>query len=112
MPIYEYACKNCNYQEEISHSIKDQLLTVCPKCNINSLYVVPSVPTISVKEVKTLGQLAEKNAKNMGRYGLEEKIAQDKLKEKSAAAEDRKFMSKLGNASPEQQQRYIETGKL
>ena len=31
MPTYEYVCKKCNHQFELSQSIRDNALTVCPK---------------------------------------------------------------------------------
>jgi putative FmdB family regulatory protein len=31
MPTYEYTCQKCNHQFEISQSINDNALTVCPK---------------------------------------------------------------------------------
>lgn len=32
MPIYEYACRSCNHQQEAFQSIKDEPLTICEKC--------------------------------------------------------------------------------
>ncbi len=32
MPIYEYACKDCGQQFEISQSFTDEALTICPTC--------------------------------------------------------------------------------
>jgi putative FmdB family regulatory protein len=32
MPIYEYACRACGAQSEISHRISDPPATVCPVC--------------------------------------------------------------------------------
>ncbi|MGC1513093.1 MAG: FmdB family zinc ribbon protein [Acidimicrobiales bacterium] len=32
MPIYEYACKDCGQQFEISQSFTDEALTTCPTC--------------------------------------------------------------------------------
>jgi putative FmdB family regulatory protein len=37
MPTYEYLCKSCNHEFEITQSIKDDKLSVCPECQEHSL---------------------------------------------------------------------------
>jgi len=37
VPIYEYQCSACNHKFEIIQKVSADLLTVCPKCNENSL---------------------------------------------------------------------------
>ncbi len=37
MPIYEYRCKSCEHEFEEFQSIKDDRLTICPKCNLAEL---------------------------------------------------------------------------
>ncbi|MDR1249692.1 MAG: zinc ribbon domain-containing protein [Treponema sp.] len=32
MPIYEYGCKSCGHTFEVSQSMKDDPLRVCPQC--------------------------------------------------------------------------------
>ncbi len=32
MPIYEYKCADCGFEEEVLQRISDPILTVCPKC--------------------------------------------------------------------------------
>ena len=32
MPTYEYECLNCGHNFEISHSMSDQPIKKCPKC--------------------------------------------------------------------------------
>jgi putative FmdB family regulatory protein len=32
MPLYEYRCKNCDHQFEITQSFSDDALTTCPEC--------------------------------------------------------------------------------
>ena len=32
MPLYEYRCRNCEHQFEITQSFADDALTVCPEC--------------------------------------------------------------------------------
>lgn len=114
MPVYHYKCAECAVEFEAAHSIKESLWKTCPDCKKDGLSVVlDSPPTIMNRgEVKTIGQLAEKNAKNLGRYGLQERMALDgtanKIKEKEKMNEARK----LASLSPEKKTKYIETGKL
>jgi putative FmdB family regulatory protein len=37
MPTYQYQCKNCGYELEEFQSIKENPLTLCPKCNTENL---------------------------------------------------------------------------
>jgi putative FmdB family regulatory protein len=32
MPIYEYGCKHCGHTFEVSQSMKDDPLRICPQC--------------------------------------------------------------------------------
>ena len=113
MPIYHYACKECKEEFETSHSIKEPLRKSCPFCNLDGLWVVLDAPPVIInKEVKTIGQLAEKNAKELGRYGLQERMAQDGAVEKTQQAEKKKQIRKIASLSPERQVKYIETGKI
>ncbi|MCK5879125.1 MAG: zinc ribbon domain-containing protein [Holophagae bacterium] len=32
MPIYEYQCSDCGYEEEVLQRVNDSVLTCCPKC--------------------------------------------------------------------------------
>jgi putative FmdB family regulatory protein len=113
MPIYHYKCSNCPEDFETFHSIKEPIRTACEICKNQTLQVVlDGAPVIINKEIKTIGQLAESNAKKLGRYGLEEKMAQDGTKEKLQNQEKMKEARKIASLSPEQKVKYIETGKL
>ena len=37
MPTYPYICEDCNYEFEEEHSIVDEPLKTCPKCNKDTL---------------------------------------------------------------------------
>ena len=69
-------------------------------------------PVIINKEIKTIGQLAEKNAKALGHYGLEEKMAKDGTNEKLKQREKRQEFKKISNLTGDKAAKYIETGKL
>jgi hypothetical protein len=114
MPVYHYKCEECVVEFETVHSIKEPIWKICPDCKNESLRVVlDSPPTImNVGEVKTIGQLAERNAKSMGRYGLEETMARDGTAQKIKEKEKMKEARKIASLSPEKKTKYIETGKF
>jgi len=33
MPIYEYVCDSCNHQFETEQSMREDPLTICPRCS-------------------------------------------------------------------------------
>jgi putative FmdB family regulatory protein len=37
MPIYEYACKDCNHELEALQKMNDEPLKTCPECGKDSL---------------------------------------------------------------------------
>jgi len=113
MPVYHYKCTHCANEYETFHSIREDIRTTCEICKNQTLQVVlDGAPVIINKEIKTIGQLAEANAKKMGRYGLEEKMAQDGLNRKIENQEKMKEARKIAALTPEQKTKYIETGKL
>jgi len=113
MPLYHYKCSSCTEDFETVHSIKEPLWTVCPSCKNKSLTVVyDSVPVIITKEVKTIGQLAEKNAQSMGKELTQIKADRDGITERNQQKEKMSEMRKLANLSPEKKVKYIETGKI
>lgn len=113
MPTYHYACSECKEEFEVFHSIKEPLRKICPFCEKDGLAVVLDEPPVIInKEVKTIGQLAEKNAKALGHYGLQEKMAEDGSLERIKNREKREFNNKLAKLTPEKQRKFIETGKI
>jgi len=140
MPTYEYECEKCKIRFEISHSIKQPPLEDCPKCKaVKSLERLISEPFMIIdKTPKTLGSMADKNNRTMGKYKLEDKIqenidrknkAQDKLLEESEKItgvkpvdkrkikkswfnKDSNNPTKLAKLTKEQKKNYIEKGKL
>ena len=113
MRTYHYMCSECKEEFEQFHSIKEPLKKQCPFCELEGLSVVLDGPPVIInKEVKTLGQLAEKNAKALGRYGLEDKMAKDGTVDKLNKRQERQDLKKISNLTPEKKAKYIETGKL
>ena len=121
MPIYSLYCDDCLQEIEIECKISEydsrMKQIICPSCSSRKVYRNYESDNIysTIKEVKTLGQLAEKNTKKMGGKLKEEQ-------EKKQAKEPPKpwyHDSKLGDASrkeinkmtPEQKKKYILKGK-
>jgi hypothetical protein len=91
---YRYRCtaKKCAHEYDTSHSIKAEPHKTCPKCKKETLErVIYGGCHVSVKSVTTVGQLAERNTKKMGRYGRDkaEKKRMEQL-EKSTVSEPMK----------------------
>ena len=118
MAIYEYKCKACEhfFEEEISIK-KYKKKKKCPSCGKHKLKRILSAPDISVRqESTTLGQLAESNAKKMGRYELEDrrhhqqKERQDNKELGKLKRDTRKTQKEINNMTPNQKKKYIIEG--
>lgn len=72
MPTYEYQCDKCSHNFDKVQSFKDKPLKKCPACKKLALKKVIHAPYY-IPEVKTLGGVAEKNTREMGKYRLEDK---------------------------------------
>lgn len=117
--LYDYLCEECGYKMiDVYQSIKDDALKTCPSCNKDGLNrIVYGGIASFVKDVKTIGQLADKNWSNLGHYQKSEKEEQAKLERQ--ASEDKSAFSAFGSASkkeinkmtPAQQKKYIITGE-
>lgn len=113
MPTYDYACSYCGFLwEDVVQSINDTPKKKCPKCEHKTLdRVLYGGSHAFVRgEVTTLGQLAEKNSKKMGKYGVEEKEAKKKAETDKGLAEYKKEIKQIGKMSESQKQRYIDNG--
>ena len=49
MPIYEYACRSCEYQFETIQKASEPVLTDCPECGEASLRKLLSAPVFRLK---------------------------------------------------------------
>lgn len=121
MPTYVYNCEKCQSSVEVRQSLKDDPLIKCEKCGENSLY--KSIQPCFVQgEPTTVGQLAERNTKKMGKYHLES--LRKSHAESGEAAADQAYADvgkkrikndiykKLAKATPEQKKKYIHEGKI
>ena len=105
MPRYTFLCEKCGEYSEMVSSITeyDKALSEykCPECN--SKKVVRSYEDdntyCSVKEIKTMMQLAEANEKKYGKELVAKMREEHKTKRKEGMKELPKGMSRINSAS-------------
>lgn len=113
--LYDYICDNCSHEmNDVSQSIKDEALTVCPSCaNPTLRRVIYGGIASFMKDSKTIGGLADKNWAKKGSYEKSE------IESKSQKKEDKMLFSGFGSASrkeinkmtDDQKTKYIITGE-
>lgn len=130
MPLIPYKCDSCEYEFEIVQGYKDKRKKKCPSCNRKKLRQVFCEPYIA-GEIRSMGSLAEKNTREMGKYALEDKYRQDaterdavkleSLKQAGVIQQNATELPKTENtlkklskviSSPEKTKKYVEEGKL
>lgn len=109
--LYDYGCETCNYvMIDVYQSIKDEPLTRCPRCGEHSLHrMIHGGLGHFVKDVKTIGQLADKNWNSMGSYERSEIESSNVSKKESQ--EKNKLRKEINNMTPEQKRKYIIEGE-
>lgn len=115
MPLYDYECKECEYKmSDIYQSIKEDSLIECPSCKSHSLErIIYGGIYASVKDVKTIGQLADKNWKNLGHYKQSEinSIKKDQSKKSIFDEVGQASRHEINRMTSEQKTKYIMTGE-
>jgi len=115
--LYDYGCESCNYyMVDVYQSIKDDPLTECPRCGSSSLHrVIYGGLGHFVKDVKTIGQLADKNWKSLGSYKKSELEQQSKEKKQESSSlfssTDSASSKEINKMTKEQKTKYIITGE-
>lgn len=114
--LYDYICDECSHEmRDVYQSIKDDALTKCEACGKEALHrVIYGGLGSFMKDIKTIGQLADRNWSNMGSYKRSELQESKKNQNKTKSP-----FSEFGNASqkeinkmtPEQKKKYIITGE-
>ena len=117
MPEYSFRCEECShdFSEFWSISSYDEKLNNlnCENCGSKKVHrdYQEDNMVVSYYEVKTIGQLAERNTKKMGKYHLEDKMREDNMelhkKNKEVTAKRRK----LNKMTSEQKHKYIMEGE-
>jgi putative FmdB family regulatory protein len=94
MIIYGYGCETCDICFEIEQSIKDNPLTEC-ECGGRLHRLIPHTFNFAVQQdPKTVGHLADRNTKEMGRYELEERRIRDKVEREESRKAGREELAK------------------
>lgn len=111
LPLYDYVCSSCDHKiNNVQQSIKDKPLQKCPDCGKRKLERVIYGGDIFVRgEAKTIGQLADRNSKKMGKYERQAKDKQHNMKQEMS--EKRKLNRKINSMTPEQKRKWIADGK-
>jgi putative FmdB family regulatory protein len=110
---YDYSCNQCGFLwENVQQSIHDKKKKKCPRCSKMTLerLISNGLPPFVKGEVTTIGQLADYNAKKMGKYGVSEKDAIKKESVDQVLKERKEENKRIGKMSETQRQRYIENG--
>lgn len=104
MITYEYECGCCGHRFEIKQSIKDNPLKKCNACGQHMLerLMFGGIGAFIQQEATTVGQLASRNTKKMGKYELQEKRQYQKEQERDAKIRlKQEAAAKLGGSIPD-----------
>ena len=112
VPLYDYQCSKCVFYTEIKQNMRDDPIKKCPNCGKNSLErIIISPPSVFVRgDPHTIGQLADRNAKKMGHYELEERKQKDNVGQSKEKSETRKLHRKINSMSKSEQLKWIRRG--
>jgi putative FmdB family regulatory protein len=133
MPNYKYACSNCYDEFDIYQSIKAESLTLCSKCNQNTLYRVICAVCAFVKgDPKTIGVFTERKMSKMSNAEKSELYEQQEIRKEQARVAAHEELTKklpshikpidnvnksgiqpdmsLNKLNPHQAEKYIMTG--
>ena len=114
MPTYDFECEPCAYYAEISQSVHEPSALKCPVCGeqtLRKIYINP--PAMFVRgDAKSIGQLADKNARNMGFYEKQDRAIKDGVNQalNNEKNEKRKMHQKITSMTPEQKLKWIKEG--
>ena len=115
MPTYDYVCGNCDHElNDIEQSIKDKPLRKCPECGKLQLErVIYGGCHVSVRNVATVGQLADKNAKKFKSRANEEAARRKEANGGSSIPWHKgdATNAEINKMTPQQKKRYIMEGK-
>jgi hypothetical protein len=119
MPAYTLLCEKCKKHSELFCSIskydKELKSAICPYCSSAKLHRDYQADNIysTVKEIRTVGQLADYNTKKMGSK-LQE-IEEQKPKQEKQWYQNPKYGSltrkEINKLTPEQKKKYVLKGE-
>ena len=85
MPFYDLECETCGEFEEFA-KIADRNKIVCPECNTQATLLVSGA--FIKGDPTTIGALADKNTKKMGRYEIEDRRRREGVTQKEEKKQD------------------------
>lgn len=116
MPEYNFYCEDCDQDIEIFCSISEYDTKikniVCPSCTSRNIYRNYQEDNIysNVKDIRTVGQLAEYNTKKMGSK-LQEEADKNKKPEQKPWYQSSKYgsasLKEINKMTKEQKKKYI-----
>jgi hypothetical protein len=116
MPEYSFRCSKCSHSFSHIWSISsyDNNLknTNCEKCGASEIfrnYQEDNI-VVSYHEATTIGQLAEKNTKKMGKYELENRMQNDNMDLHKQNKEVSARRRKINKMNPTQKKKWIMEG--
>lgn len=113
MPCYDFECESCAYYTEIKQSFDDPNTHNCPHCGKKTLVkVFINPPSIMVRgEPSTIGQLADRNTKKMGKYEIEDKNKANGIKPENTVDKKRREINRRINSMTKTQKlKWIKDG--
>lgn len=109
MPTYDYECSNCGYEYEVFQKFEEEPLKKCPSCKKMKLFrVVTGGLHASVKNINTIGQLADHNSK-VNKSLLNETAA---MKKEIEPKVEEPWFNKYGNATTKEINKMTEKQKI
>jgi putative FmdB family regulatory protein len=114
--LYDYKCDNCSHElVDVQQSIKDEALTTCPSCGKDSLVrVIYGGLGSFMKDVKTIGQLADRNWSKMGHYQKSEILNKNKKGDTTSetfSSSGKATKKEIAKMTESQKTKYIMTGE-
>lgn len=111
---YDYACSVCGFLwENVEQSINDAKKRQCPRCKKNGLerLISGGAHAFCRGEIKTLGQLAEKNTREMGKEQQQMKTEKNnEIMTANGFGKKDPINQKLSKMTPEQKRKWIIDG--
>ena len=111
MPLHDYECAECGkFFSDVYQKYEEDPLTKCESCGEESLQKIFAAPTFFVtQEAKTLGQVADRNSKKMGKREVQERELKAKEKNKSTMSEAKKELyGNINKMNDSQKRKYID----
>ena len=113
MPTYDFECSICHAVDEVIQSMDAPSELDCPMCNekaaFKKVFLTPPISFIR-GEPTTIGQLADKNSRAMGKLEKQNKEIQDEVKKHTKMNQMRTHHDDINRMTPQEKDHWIRTG--